>query len=143
MNLSILKHFMAQPVYDNSGFVTLISVLVIGSIATLIVLTTLFLGVDYTKSTINTMQFSQAKYVAEACTEEALQRINLLPPYAGTDTLNVGNGSCTFSVTSGVGQNKTVTSTGNVGMNTRKIYITLDVLLPTINITSWQEVADF
>ena len=87
-------------------------------------------------------QSNQAKALANACAEEALQQIRDSTPFTGTGNLTLGQGSCNYTVTSGGGQNRTIASTGTVGSIVRKVKTTIDKINPGINITSWQEVAD-
>ncbi|PJA90483.1 MAG: hypothetical protein CO137_00165 [Candidatus Magasanikbacteria bacterium CG_4_9_14_3_um_filter_32_9] len=137
------KLFMVLQLYENRGFVTLISVLTLGAVSLSIVLALLFLGTDYTRTNIDTIKFSQAKYGAETCAEEALERIRDSIPYTGTDTLILNDGTCILEVISTGGENRTIKATGVIGNSTRKIRITINQITPIINITSWEELADF
>lgn len=143
MNLNMKKLFMVLQLYENKGFVTLISVLTLGAVSLSIVLSLLFLGTDYTRTNTDTIRFSQAKYATETCVEEALERIRDSIPYSGIDTLILNNGSCTLEVTSTGGENRIIKATGVIGNSTRKIQITIDQITPTINIASWEELANF
>ncbi|MCF6276514.1 MAG: hypothetical protein L3J07_01550 [Candidatus Magasanikbacteria bacterium] len=89
---------MDQQLLDDKGFVALISVLTLGAVSLSIVLTMLFLGTDYLRTDADTLKFSQAKYAAEICAEEALQRINESELYSGTDTIFLDDGQCTMEI---------------------------------------------
>lgn len=125
------------------GFVTLTSVLIVGAVGTAIAVSLLLLGLGSTRSSFALEQSKQARALADACAEEALQQIHDSTPFEGTGSLTLGQGNCTYTVTKGTGQNRTIISTGTVGTIVRKAKITIDKINPTIKITSWQELADF
>lgn len=126
-----------------NGYVTLISVLIIGAVGVAITTSLLMLGLGSSRTSFALEQSNQAKALANACMEEALQQIHDSIPFSGTGTLSLGMGSCTYTVTKQTGQNRTIVSTGTVGTIIRKVKVLLDKIIPNINITSWQEVADF
>ena len=126
------------------GYITLIAVIIVGAIGVVIATSLLLLGTSYTKTSFAIEQSGEAKLLANACCEEALEQIRLSTGYTGTNTLNFGTGkSCTYIVTAQTGENRTITSASNVNNTIRKVKITLDKITPKINITYWQEVADF
>lgn len=124
------------------GYITLISVLIVGTIAVSITFSLILLGIGSTKTTLSLDQSKQAWGLAEACAEEALQQIKDSNPFTGTGNLTFGQGTCSYTVTSQGSQNRTITSTATVGTIIRKVKIIIDKITPNINITSWQEVAD-
>lgn len=126
-----------------SGFIVLITVLVVGAVSAAIAVSVLWLGVGDSRSSFALEQSNQAKALANACSEEALQQIRDSTPFTGTGNLTLGQGTCTYTVTSQGGANRTVTASGTVGTIVRKVKIIIDTINPAINVTSWQEVADF
>mgnify|MGYP001616035106 CR=1 FL=1 len=137
---------MEQLVYDKNyqkGYIALITVLVTGAVGVAITVSLLLLGLGSSRTSFSLEQSNQAKALANACAEEALQQIRDSTPFTGTGNLTLGQGSCSYTVTSGGSQNRTITSTGTVGTIIRKVKITIDKITPSINVTSWQEVADF
>ena len=146
MSMIIQKLIMKQQPYDKnyqSGYVVLITVLVTGAVGVAIVVSLLLLGLSSSRTSFAIEQSNQAKALANACAEEALQQIRDSTPFEGTGVLDLGQGSCSYTVTALTGENRTITATGTVGAVVRKISIVLDSVLPSINIASWQEVADF
>ena len=125
-----------------AGFVTLISVLVVGAVGVAITLSIILLGLGSSRTSFAVEQSNQARALANACAEEALQQIRDSTPFTGTGNLSLGQGTCTYTVTSQGGQNRTITSSGTVGTILRKVKIIIDKITPNINVTSWQEVAD-
>jgi hypothetical protein len=125
------------------GYIALITVLVIGAVGLAITISVILLGLGASRTSFALTQSNQAKAFANACAEEALQQIRDAIPYEGTGNLTLGQGSCTYTVTKLTAQNRTITASGTVGTIIRKVSIALDKITPSINITSWQEVANF
>lgn len=150
MNISLPKHFMDRQIskdknksLESNGFVTLISVLILSAIGVAITTSLILLGLSSSRTGFALEESNQAKVLANACAEEALAKIQESTPFSGSGSLSLGRGSCSYTVTKLTGQNRTVTSSGTVGTIIRKISISIDKITPDINITSWQEVADF
>lgn len=126
-----------------SGFIVLITVLVVGAVSMAITVSVLWLGVGDSRSSFALEQSNQAKALANACSEEALQQIRDSTPFTGTGNLTLGQGTCSYTVTSQGGSNRTIIATGTVGSIVRKVKIIIDTINPAINVTSWLEVVDF
>lgn len=125
------------------GFATLVSVLLVGVIGLAIAVSLLVLGVGSSRTSFAREQSYQAKALADACAEEALEQIRDSTPFIGSGALTLGQGSCSYIVTSQGGANRTIISVGTVASMTRRARVTIDQINPAINVTSWQEVADF
>ena len=135
-----------RKIYFNNnqrGYIILISVLIVGAVGLAIALSLLLLGVGSSRTSFALEQSFQAKALANACAEEALIQIRNSTPFSGTDTIALGTGSCTYTVTQLVGQNRNINSSGTVGSIISKLQINIDTITPSINISSWQFVADF
>lgn len=126
-----------------SGYIVLISVLIIGAVGVAVAVAVLWLGLGDSKGSFALEQSNQAKALANACSDEALQQIRDSTSYTGTGNLTLGQGTCTYTVTNTGGTSRTITSTGTVGTVVRKVKITIDTINPSINVTSWKEVGDF
>lgn len=124
------------------GYIGLLSVLFVGAIGTVIAMTVLLLGIASSRTSFALVQSNQAKALANACAEEALQQIRNFLPFSGIGTLTMGQGGCNYSVAKGSGQNRTVTANGFVGSIVRKITISITTINPQIVISSWQEVGN-
>ncbi len=126
--------------FNKNGFTTLISVLIVSAIGITITVSLLLLGLGSTRTSFANKQSNQAKAFADACAEEALQKIRESTPYTGVGNLTFEQGTCNYTVTNQGGQNRTITSSGTVGTIIRKAKIIIDKINPTIQIVSWQEV---
>ncbi len=126
----------------NNGYITLVSVLIIGAIGIAIATSMVLLGIGFSRTGFALEQSIQAKGLANACAEEALQQINDSTPFTGIGNLTFGQGTCDYTVTSQGGQNRTITSTGTVDDVVRKVEVVINQINPTINVVYWQEVLD-
>jgi hypothetical protein len=133
---------MVQPMSDQieeQGFIALISVLILGAIGTSIITTLLLLGINSSKTDLALINSNQAKALANACAEEAITIVKLSPLSESSANLTIGEGSCTYSIST-LGGLKSITSSGTVGAIVRKVSISLSSTSPTIVIASWQEI---
>lgn len=128
---------------NQKGYITLLSTLFLVAIGGVVAGSLILLGLGFSKTSFALEQSNQAKALANACSEEALEKIQESNPFSGSATLSLDGGTCIYTVTKLTGQNRTITSSGTVGTIIRKVSISIDKINPNINITSWQEVADF
>jgi hypothetical protein len=130
---------MEQLQSDKKGFATLFSVLIVAAIGLTIAVSTIMSGIGTIKSSLSLETSSEARALANACAEEALQMVRDSASFSGTNTLTLGNGECTYTVNNAGGENRTITSSGTSGLATRKVNITIDRINPTIRIILWEE----
>ncbi|PJE77101.1 hypothetical protein COV05_00630 [Candidatus Uhrbacteria bacterium CG10_big_fil_rev_8_21_14_0_10_48_16] len=138
---------MQAPPYDirnaHQGFITLISVIIVGAVGTSIAVSVILLGLSSSRTSFAIEQSSQAKALVNACVEEALQQIRDSIPYTGSGSLIFGQGDCSYVVTSQGGQDRTITALGTVGTIVRKAEVVINTITPSIGVVSWQELSDF
>lgn len=126
----------------SSGYITLISVLVVGAVGVAIALSLILLGVGSSRTSFAIEQSNQAKALANACAEEGLEKIRELGSFTGSGNLTLGQGACAYTVTSQGGSNRTITASSTVGTIVRKATVAINAINPLITPTSWQEAAD-
>lgn len=126
--------------YKNSGYITLISTLVVGAVGLSIVTAVILLGLGSSRSSFAIQQSVQAKSLANACAEEGLEKIRESTSFSGTGNLSYTTGNCTYTVSSTGGQGRNILAQGNSGDSIRKVQVTIDSITPLINLTSWQEI---
>lgn len=126
-----------------NGYITLLSVLVVGAVGMAIASSLLLLGLASSRTSFALEQSAQAHALAESCVEEALQQLRDSSLFAGTNTLTIGGRICEYTVTNLGGTGALITASGTVGVVVRKAELNVDALNPNIHVTSWQEVADF
>lgn len=104
----------------------------------------MLLGVGFSRNALVIEQSNQAKALANACSEKALESLRENVNYAGNETVNLGQGSCQIFAVLGSGNtNRTVEASGTVNSITRKVQVDIAVVSPQIQLTDWQEVVDF
>lgn len=137
-----ISRFLCYP-FERGGYVTLLSVLIMGTVGISITVGLLLRGLDVSRTGFATQQSIQALAFANACIEEGLSQIKRAPSFTGTTNLVFSGGMCIYTITSQGGQNRTLNASGSVGTVTRKIKVTVTGTSPTATLSSWQEVADF
>lgn len=125
---------------NSSGYITLLSILVVGAVGIAVTISLVLLGLGSSRTSFAVEQSNQAKGLANACAEEALQQIRDSTPFTGTGNLSFGQGTCTYTVTSQGGSNRTVDATGTAGSILRKVRVIVSTINPSIGISSWQEI---
>ncbi|OHB18456.1 MAG: hypothetical protein A2666_05225 [Parcubacteria group bacterium RIFCSPHIGHO2_01_FULL_47_10b] len=127
----------------NAGYITLISVLVVGAVGVAIVISLLQLGLGTSRTSFTFRQSSQARALAHACAEEALQQIHDNTAFTGSGNLTLGQGSCDYTVTSQGAGSRTINASGLAGTVVRKEQVVINDISPLIQVVTWQEVSDF
>lgn len=128
---------------SEAGYITLLSTLFLVAIGGVVAGSLILLGLNSSRTSFALDQSAQAKALSNACSEEALQQIRSVTSFTGTGSLTLGQGTCSYTVTSGGGENRTIISTGTAGTIIRKVKVIISAINPTIIVTFWQEVADF
>ena len=117
-----------------NGFITLLATLIVGAIGLSVAISLLMLGLGSSRNSLLILQSGQARMMANACTEQALENIVLSPSYSGTGALTIDGNSCTFAVTNS-GATFSIDAVGEVGRLTKRVSVTKDS-----NGINWQEV---
>jgi hypothetical protein len=123
------------------GFVTLISVLILGAVGLAVAVSLMLLGVDSSRTSLSLEQSLQARGLADACVETALQQIRTNNAFTGTANLTFGAGTCTYTVTNTGGTTRSITTSGTVDTIVRRVSVSLSAVAP-VTISLWQEVAN-
>ena len=132
-----------DPHSHERGAVLLLSVLVFTILGLTITASLLLFGTGQTSTSLAREQSGQAKGLADACVQEALKQMRNDASYTGIDDVTLGNGVCEYTVTDLGGENREIEAMGTVDTIVRKVFVSIDTINPSINVTSWQEVADF
>ncbi len=132
----------ALPPTHQGGYVALLAVLIVGAAATAVALGLLLTGTDSQRAVLVTQQSAQARQLAMACAEEALQVLHDTPSTTGNGSLNLGAGSCTYAITNPGGSTRVIEASGSVNTTIRNVEVYATIGSSSISITSWKEVAD-
>ena len=129
---------------NKPAFVTLVSILIAMAIGVSIAVSSMLLGISFSRNAFLIEQSNQAKALANACAEKALENLRENVNYIGNETINLGRGSCQIFTVLGSGNtNRTVQTTGTVSSIIRKVEVDISVVGPQMLLTDWQEVSGF
>lgn len=142
-----LSHFpftFFPPPRARGGYIFLISVLVIGAIASTTAMSLLLLGLASELTGLSVTQSAQAYELASTCAERAIRSLRLDPAYAGNDTLSLTGGTCSIGNIGGAGnESRTICVSGFNADITRRLEIRLTRLYPSVKPAAWREVDAF
>jgi hypothetical protein len=128
----------------HSGYVFLVTVLVIGVIASATAASLALLGWAAEQNGYMLQQSNQASEYAQICAERTLRELRNDLNYAGEVTYEFDHGHCEVNRITGSGnENRNICISGVGGDNIHRYEIDVKRLYPTVMIDSWQEVADF
>lgn len=134
-----MKQTAAQP-----GYIYLLSVLVVGTIAIAITASVLLLSTSAASTGISLQQSSEALALAQSCADHAMLKLRSDSGYAGNETLVLGNGTCNILAIGGIeNENRTLCTEGLRGDTARRLEILIERILPSVTVYSWQEVTAF
>ena len=81
----------------------------------------------------------QARQLANACAEVALETIRENSAYTGTGTQIIGQQTCTYTVANTGGTTRLITAASTIYSVTRRISITISAVNP-VTTSTWQEI---
>lgn len=118
------------------------SVILMGALGVAVMVSVISQGITSSKTELSLQQSGQARVLATACVEEALQIILETATTSRTADLTLGTGSCTYTITKPA-SSVIINSTGNYGTLVKRVQVTLSTTTPSIVLSSWQDVSDF
>lgn len=126
------------------SFVTLLAVIVIGTVGAGVASSLIFLSTGNIKVIGHVVESQRAKNYADACAEKALNSIKLDTNYQGNETISFTDGKCyVMPIINAGSQNPTIRVEGDSVDVKRKIEISLEQTNPQIKVGRWEEVPDF
>jgi len=126
------------------GYVLLITILIIGAIASAILSSLLLLGISSAQISLSVQQSKEALAAAQGCAEYALLQLRTSPTYAGNEFKTLGQNQCEILTIGGIGNNnRTICTEGTAGDAIRRLEIAVSQILPQTRVFSWQEAALF
>lgn len=129
---------------SRDGYAFLVTVLVIGVMATATATSLMLLGWAAEQNGFLIERAGQAEEYAKACVERTFRRLRTEPSYAGGETVVFAKGSCFIRPVAGDGVNdRRVCVEGRSGNTVRRLQIGLSHIFPSIKTSSYAEVVDF
>lgn len=124
------------------GYIFLLTVLFVGTIAFAIMATYIVLAVTSLQNSSTVYASEQALANAYACADHALYTVQSNFGYTGNEVLTLSSGTCTVHEVEGSGtSSRVVCVEGTMGSTSRKFEILVDTLVPNVQIGLWREVA--
>lgn len=131
-----------SPASLRSGYVFLVTTIVIGSIAALTTVTLLMLGWAAEQNGQVHVRTNQALEMANTCVERAFENIRQDVAYAGGTTYTYQEGECTVYAIAGTGDGqRDLCVRGVSGDSERTVQIRITKVFPKIEVDSWSEVS--
>lgn len=124
---------------SKNGFITLISVLLLGAVGLAITVSLLLLGLSSSRTSFSLEQGTETSGIADTCAEDALERLRKNPSFTGTVSFPLYDGTCSYTI-SGAGL---VQVTGTKDDFVRRIEITVTQTTPSVVVGAWEEVGTF
>lgn len=126
------------------GYVFLVTVLMIGVIATATAASLMLLAWAAEQNGFLVSQSAQAYEYARTCAERALGKLRFDPGYAGEQTFTFAEGRCEIRSVGGYGnENRTVCVAGYTGDGVRRLQVQVVQLYPTMVVNAWSEIDSF
>lgn len=120
-----------------SGYVALLTVIILGIIVSVIATSLVLLGLGHTRTSLSEVQSASSKSAADACTEAALRQIRLTPAFTGSGGLTLSGSTCTYVISAAT--TSSILSVGTSGNSIRRVAVDLSSRTPNIIFTKWQE----
>ncbi len=127
-----------QNLQHNKGFSTLLIVILLGGVALGLTLTLSTSSFWSIKGSMDSKSSNVAKSLVNACAEVALEVMRESNSYAGTNSVTLNGGTCSYTVANTGGTTRSVSVSGTVDAVTRKLSIITSAFNPIV-VSSWQE----
>lgn len=135
---------MERQTLDNSGYIILLSVLVIGAVIGSLAIFNLSFGLTSREIAQLIQDTTQARALAETCIESGLLQIKTSDPLTLSDTRTFEYGTCSYTIESLSASTSTLTASSQLNAITRQFLVTVgkEITGSTTSILSvdWQEI---
>jgi hypothetical protein len=142
MNMPIRKHFGAPHLSDRRGIITILSTLIVAAIGLGIAISLLLTSTDVLRTAQILTASHEARALADACAEHALNKLRLSKSYTGDELLTFPRGQCQINALTGTGNVRTITAQADVASSTRRVRIETSQLQPSLLLSTWQEIGE-
>ena len=134
---------MNEVISHNSGYIALISILIISTIGLIIAFSFAQEGVESGKILAARNKGHQALMNASACAEEALIALRDDLSYTGDEILSLDEGTCEVRPVATTTDEIIVQTEGVVDNYTSRLEVIVGTTSPYMEIKSWQQVKSF
>jgi hypothetical protein len=122
----------------SEGFILLISAIIVSAIGTLVAFSVLYFATGFAKNYKLADRSNQARGLADACAELAIQKLVTSSVFVGTVNQTIGTGSCSYVITEPTASTALINVTATAASVIRKDQVNMN-LIP-LSVTKWQEV---
>ena len=130
---------VSQTIKNQSGFIALISVIIITAILLVIITTASMSGFFSRFNTADSEFKAQSSALAEACVQKALLKLIVNESYAGNESIPIANTTCFIRAVVSNGNEKTIETQGVAGTAYTNLRVIID--RAALSIISREEVA--
>lgn len=127
---------------SQKGYIALMSVIIVGVLGAAVMISVIAQGVTSSKTDFSLQQSGQARVLATACAEEALQVMLETGTTSKTSSLLLGAGTCSYTISKPT-SSVIINATGIFGTLVKRVQVILSTTTPSIVLSSWQDVSDF
>jgi len=126
------------------GFIALTSVIIIGAVALAVGIGVSLRSIDEANMSLAEEMSFRSQVAAEGCGEYALQKLKDSLNYSGNEIIIIGDQECEILEVEGNGNSDRIVKVeSTISGYTKKIKIEIGKINPSIEIISWENVADF
>ncbi|MBI2013728.1 MAG: hypothetical protein HYS87_02800 [Candidatus Colwellbacteria bacterium] len=129
---------------NNNGYIALTSVILISALTITIVLAVSWRGYVGQGNVQESYYKEISASAAKACANTAILRLSENPLYAGNETINIGQDSCTILPIEDIIEippKKAIKATSTVLEAVTNLYVVIENI--TLSLVSWEEVESF
>lgn len=125
-----------------NGYVSLLSVLIIGSVGTSIAVSLLLMGQGRLHAAYSLQIAAQALSVTDGCVEEALLEISQDSNTTGGTSVVIGPHTCSYFIENSSGENKIISASTTISNVVQRVRVTTSSTSP-LSIQFWNPVESF
>lgn len=143
MGMQEILHSLLPFAKSKDGFSAFLIVLVIASIGVSVLTASSLLGIGFLHSSSIHGDAFKARYIADACAEEVLERTRRDGSFMSTGNIFIDAGECLYEIVDLGGGDRRIQVTATVKDVLRRLEITVSVAGPRVETADWREVTDF
>ena len=145
--MNMQKYFPQPHPFVNrgeQGIVIMLGILILGAVGIAISVASILSGINQSLTSGVEIESAQARALANACAEVALNKLRLQPSYAGNETIAIDNDVCQIRPVLNSGTSTpTIQTQATKRSSTKRVQIIISARNPRIQLGSWTEVADY
>ncbi len=140
----MMRRFHQHRRASKPGYIMLVTVLVVGAVATAVVASLLFIATNSARTALTLERSALAETYGMTCMETALRSLFVNGSYAGGVSQTFTRGNCDILAIGGSGnEDRTVCVQATSSDVTRKWEANLTRIIPSIRFSAFHEVSDF